>query len=46
MSLGIGASPMARAIRKLGVRIAIDHVTWVAYTRHFKAKAYMGYGRR
>ena len=28
------------------VRIAIDHVTWDAYTRHFKARAYVGYGRR
>ena len=28
------------------VRIAIDHVTWDAYTRHFKARAYMGDGRR
>ena len=27
------------------VRIAIDHVTWDTYTRHFKAKAYMGYGQ-
>ena len=28
------------------VRIAIDHVTWDAYTRHFKARAYMGYSWR
>ena len=28
------------------VRIAIDHVTWDAYTRHFKVIAYMGVGRR
>ena len=28
------------------VRIAIDHVTWDAYTRHFKASAYMGYMQR
>ena len=32
--------------RLIDVRIAIDHVTWDAYTRHFKARAYMGYGWR
>ena len=37
---------MAIWTRENGVRIAIDHVTWDAYTRHFKARAYIGCGWR
>ena len=41
--LGIGCK---HKYHNVIVGIVKDHVTWDVYTRHFKARAYMGVGRR